>query len=745
MRKKDAGALFMDFHVSPDDRVGGNPKKTRGKAKPQPASKSKPTAKTPKSPRATKNSRVEPRVGSFDAVYADDGYDDEEDVRPKRGRRPKPKKTSGRRQRKPLTFGRIIWKLFTWLLVLGIWAGIAVAGVIGYFAMQMPASTSWAIPERPANIRIVAANGQLMSNRGKTGGEAISLREMPYYVPAAFVSIEDRRFYEHFGIDLIGLASVALESVRAGEVTRGASTLTQQLAKNLFLTRDQTLERKAQEAMLALWLEQNYSKDEILELYLNRVFFGHNATGIEAASQTYFGKSARNLSLGEAALLAGTVQRPSTVNPKTNPEAAAARARLVLQSMAKEGYISDAEAKAAAIDPNQRIRTKVTGSESYVADWVETLMQAYIGDVTEDVIVSTTINWDLQKQAENIVRTAVETHGKEKGFSQGALVAMDVDGTVRALVGGIDYAQSQFNRAVTARRQPGSTFKPFVYLAAMEKGYTPDTVADEPPFDYNGWSPANSSGKYAGPVTLRQGLAYSLNTIAARLAIDVTPQVVVDTATRMGISSPMQAVPSIALGTQEVSLLELTGAYAPFANGGIGVIPNVITRIETASGKVLYEQIPAGPGQVIAPEVVGEMNDMMTTALEIGTGKKAHLNGWPIAGKTGTSQKARDALFLGYTSRMVTGVWLGNDDDTGTTLSGGNVPTEIWSEFMTIAHQGLPVSDLPGGFTPADPLDPNLAPMEAAPTVNPQDIQQPQAERPRRNLMDALGDIFGGG
>jgi len=732
MRKKNAGALFMDFHVSPDDRVGAVPKKTRGKApKPAPANK-----KAPKSPR---NQRQEPRLGRIESLYdetpaIDDDYEDE---RPRR--RQKVKKTRGRRERKPLTFGRILWKLFSWLLVLGIWGGIAVAGVVAYFAMQMPAANTWAVPERPANIRIVAANGQLISNRGKTGGEAVSLRELPYYVPAAFVAIEDRRFYEHFGIDVLGLISVAVESAQAGRVTRGASTLTQQLAKNLFLTPDQTLERKVQEAMLALWLEQNYSKDDILELYLNRVFFGHNSTGIEAAAQTYFGKSARNLSLGEAALLAGTVQAPSRVNPRTNPEAANARAKLVLQSMAKEGYISDAEAKAASLDPNQRIRTKVTGSESYVADWVETLMQAYIGDVTEDVIVSTTINWDLQKAAEDIVRTAVEKNGEAKGFSQGALVAMDVDGTVRALVGGVDYAQSQYNRAVTARRQPGSTFKPFVYLAAMEKGYTPDTVADDAPFDYNGWSPSNSSGKYAGPVTLRQGLAYSLNTISARLAIDVTPQVVVDTAYRMGIGSPLQAVPSIALGTQEVSLLELTGAYAPFANGGIGVIPTVITRIETAPkegkpGKVLYEQIPAGPGQVIEPHIVGEMNDMMTTALEIGTGKKAHLNGWPIAGKTGTSQKARDALFIGYTSRMVTGVWLGNDDDTGTSLSGGNVPTEIWSEFMTKAHEGLPVSPLPGDVAPAAPIDPNLAPMETAPTV----------QYEQRTLMDALGDIFGG-
>ncbi|HEY0920702.1 transglycosylase domain-containing protein, partial [Devosia sp.] len=642
----------------------------------------------------------------------------------------KAKRARGGRRRPPLTLGRLIGKLFYWLVVLGFWAGIAVAGVVVYFVMQMPAVDTWAVPERPPNIRILAANGQLLSNRGKTGGEAVALRELPYYVPAAVISIEDRRFNEHFGIDVLGLISVGLESLQAGEVTRGASTITQQLAKNLFLSPEQTLQRKVQEALLALWLEQNYSKEEILELYLNRVFFGNGATGIEAAAQRYFGKSARNLSLGEAAILAGSVQRPSRVNPISNPEAAAARARVVLAAMAKEGYISEAEAKAAAIDPNQRIRTKVTGSESYVADWVESLMTAYVGDVSEDVVVSTTIDWDLQKHAEFVVREAVANEGAARGFSQGALVAVDVDGTVRALVGGVDYAQSQFNRAVTSRRQPGSAFKPFVYLAAMEKGYTPDTVADDAPFEYNGWSPENASGKYLGPVTLRNALAYSLNTVSGRLAIDVGPDKVVEAAMRLGISSPMLPVPSIALGTSEVSLLELTAAYAPFANGGIGVIANVITRIETASGKLLYEAVPAGPGQVIQPEIVAEMNDMLTTALEIGTGKKAQLDGWPIAGKTGTSQKARDAVFVGYTARMVTGVWLGNDDDTGTKLSGGNVPVQIWSEFMSKAHAGMAVAELPGGV-PAAPLDVALDPME-------------QPRQPKRTLVDLLGEIFGG-
>jgi penicillin-binding protein 1A len=709
----------MDFRVSPDDRVGAQPQRGRGRA-----------AKAAKVTRG--KARVEPDFSDEDEISVEDERPSRSRVQRVKGKpaRGKAKKSRGRREKRPLTMGRVIGKLIYWFLLLGVWAGIAAAGLVVYYGMKLP--NTWAVPDRPANIRILAANGQLISNRGKTGGEAVSIRELPYYVPAAFVAIEDRRFREHFGIDVLGLASVALESMRAGEVTRGASTITQQVAKNLFLTQDQTLERKVQEALLALWLEQTYTKDDILELYLNRVFFGHNATGIEAAAQTYFGKSARNLSLGEAAMLAGSLPAPSRLNPRGDPEAVRARQQLVLAAMAREGYISDGEAKAARIDPNQMVRTKVTGAESYVADWVETLIQAYVGDIDQDVVVETTINWDLQKHAEFVVREAVDKYGADRGFTQGALVAMDVDGTVRALVGGVDYAKSQFNRAVTSRRQPGSAFKPFVYLAAMEKGYTPDTVADDAPFTYEGWTPSNASGEYRGPVTLREALAYSLNTVSGRLAIDVGPEKVVEAAMRLGISSPMLAVPSIALGTSEVSLLELTGAYAPFANGGYGVIPNVITRIETADGQLLYEAIPANPGQVIQPVVVSEMNDMLQTAVEIGTGKRAQLNGWPMAGKTGTSQKARDALFMGYTSRMVTGVWLGNDDDTSTTLAGGNVPVEIWSEFMAKAHEGIPVAELPGAFTRGtDAFDPNLQPLE----------QEPQK---KRTLMDLLGGIFGG-
>ncbi|MBK8084839.1 MAG: PBP1A family penicillin-binding protein [Devosia sp.] len=721
MRKKNAGALFMDFQISPDDRVGATPKKTRGRQ----------TSAKPASRKPARGARIEPGFADTE-IHVDDEHQSRPGRKtPQRGRT---KKSRGRRQREPLTLGRVVWKLVSWAFILGLWGALAAGAVIVYFAVQLPSADSWKVPDRAANIRIVAADGQLISNRGKSGGEAISLHELPYYVPAAFIAIEDRRFKDHFGVDVLGLVSVALESVRAGEVTRGASTITQQVAKNLFLTPDQTLGRKVQEMVLAVWLEQTYSKDEILELYLNRVNFGHEKYGIEAASQFYFGKSARNLSLSEAAIFAGSLQAPSRLNPKGDPARVKARQSLVLAAMAKEGYISAAEAKAAAIDPSQTIRTKVVGSESYVADWVESLMTAYLGEVKQDVVVHTTINWDLQKEAEFVIKEAVAAHGADKGFSQGALVAMDVDGSVRALVGGVDYQQSQYNRAVTARRQPGSTFKPFVYLAGMEKGYTPDTVAEDNPIDIGGWSPENADGKYLGQMTLRQALALSRNTVAALLANDVGPSKVVEAAMRMGISSPLMAVPSIALGTQEVSLLELTAGYAPFANGGIGVIASVITRIETREGKVLYDAVPAGPGRVIEPDVVAEMNDMLHAAVEIGTGKRAQLNGWPMAGKTGTSQKARDALFVGYTSRMVAGVWLGNDDDVGTKLSGGNVPVEIWSQFMAKAHQGIPVADLPGASSQPG-FDQNaLQPME-----------QPAVERPKRTLVDLLGEIFGGG
>lgn len=715
----------MDFRISADDRVGGQPQRA-----------SKPQA------RAGKGQRVEPSLGQAVGGFVDDersggplggggnGGKPPRDKKPRAQKEPRrgkaePARPKKRRSRSGGFFMGLLW----WGFVACLWGGLAAIAVVVYYGAQLPSSNTWAIPERPPNIRILAADGSLISNRGQTGGEAVTFRELPQYVPAAFIASEDRRFMTHFGVDPIGLIAVAVESVQAREVTRGASTLTQQVAKNLFLTPDQTLGRKVQEAILAIWLEQNFTKEEILELYMNRVYFGSGATGIEAAAQTYFGVSARNLSLGQAAMLVGILPAPSAYNPKANPQRAIERQRLVLNSMAQEGYITREEADAAQIDENQEtIRTVVAGSESYVADWVESLMTAYLGEIQDDVVVQTTIDWKMQKDAEFIVKEAVANEGPNRGFTQGALVAMDVDGTVRAMVGGVDYQASQYNRAVTAKRQPGSTFKPFVYMAAMEKGYTPDTLAEDAQFEYNGWSPRNASGKYAGTVTLRQGLAYSLNTIAGRLGIDVTPEKVIEVATRMGISSALTPVPSIALGTQEVNLLELTGAYAPFANGGMGVIPNVITKITSKDGDVLYEASDAGPGRVIDPNVLAEMNDMLKTAVEVGTGKGAQIGGWDMGGKTGTSQESRDALFVGYTSAMVTGVWLGNDDNKGTKLSGGNVPASIWSQFMTKALASRTPAPIPGGSYQGQLIAQQLVdPTTGQPVIDPT-TGQPQVQ-----------------
>ena len=666
---------------------------------------------------------------------------------PKRGRA-KVQKTKRKRFRGPLG---LFLALLKWLLILAFWGAVAAGGVVFYYGAQMPSSNTWAIPERPPNIKILAADGTLISNRGKSGGEAISLQELPYYVPAAVIAIEDRRFMTHWGIDPVGIAAALVQNV-THHVTRGGSTLTQQLAKNLFLTREQSIGRKVQEALLALWLEHNYSKQQILELYLNRVDFGHQKIGIEAASQYYFGHSAKNLTLGEAATLAGSLKAPSNLNPKGNTALVSARQHLVLQAMAGEGYITQDEASAAAVDPNSSVTTTAQGSDSYVADWVEGIVTGYIGDIKQDVVVETTIDGDLQKQADFDVRDMVAKNGPTRHFTQGALVAMDPDGSIRAMVGGTDYNKSQYNRAITAKRQSGSAFKPMVYLTALEHGYTPDTIVDDDPFTYNGWSPANDNNKYLGQIPLRTALAYSINSVAARLAVDVGPQAIVDTAMRMGISSQLQPVPSIALGTQGVSLLELTAAYAPFANGGNGVIANVITKISTPDGKVLYQNTQSGPGQVVAPDKVGMMNNMLSTVVDIGTGRGARLDGWQIAGKTGTSQKGRDALFIGYSSHMVTGVWLGNDDDTPTTLTGGSVPASIWSQFMTVAHKGITPTPLPGSYTPSPEdlqAEQDMAAQQGQAVGDVPTDQGPSSATPRtpqqrsKSLGDLINSLFG--
>lgn len=564
---------------------------------------------------------------------------------------------------------------------------IGLCGVVAYYASQLPPLSQLTVPKRPPNIAILAHDGSFLANRGETGGREVSLGELPPYLPKAFVAIEDRRFYDHWGIDLMGLVRAAHRNLTHDGGLQGGSTLTQQLAKNLFLTQERTVSRKIQEAILSLWLERSYSKDQILELYLNRVYFGAGAYGVEAAAQRYYGKSARNVSLSEAAMLAGLVQSPSRLAPNRNREAAQARAERVIENMKQLGFIAPDMAQTAFGAPPELVRPKGAGSANYAADYVMEALDDAVGTIDSDIVVSTTLEPPMQAAAERVLVDELNAKGQKFNVSQGAFVAMRPDGAVTALVGGRDYEASQFNRATSARRQPGSSFKPFVYLTALERGLRPDTVRTDSPVNINGWKPENYDRGYRGPITLRRALALSLNTVAVKLNMEVGPEAVVQTAQRLGITSPLQAAPSIALGTSEVTPLELVGAYATFANGGLGVAPYVITEVKTADGKLVFSRPVSGDlEQVIDPRTDAMMNEMMHNIFVIGTAQKARMPGWPMAGKTGTTNDYKDAWFVGYTGNLVAGVWLGNDDSTPTKgVSGGNLPTDIWHNFMKIA------------------------------------------------------------
>ncbi|PIU08707.1 MULTISPECIES: transglycosylase domain-containing protein [Methylobacterium] len=597
----------------------------------------------------------------------------------------------GKRRRSIL--GRLVYAG----MLVGLWAVIGVAGLVAYHASQLPPIDQLAVPKRPPNIAILASDGSLLANRGETGGRVVSIKELPPYLPRAFVAIEDRRFYGHWGVDPLGIARAVAQNITRRGVSQGGSTLTQQLAKNLFLTPERSASRKIQEAILALWLEHKYSKDEILELYLNRVYFGAGAYGVEAAAQRYFGKPAKSVTLAEAAMLGGLVQAPSRLAPNRNLPAAQARAAQVLAAMQELGFASPQDTKLALAQPARPAGSRGGGSANYVADLVMDVLDDFVGKFETDIVVQTTVDPALQATAEKALTDTLNANGARYNVGQGALVSMRPDGAIRALIGGRDYAQSQFNRATTAKRQPGSSFKPFVYLAAVERGATPETVRDDAPIRIGNWQPENYSHRYEGPVTLRTALALSLNTVAVRLGQEVGAKAVVQTAQRLGISSPLQANGSIALGTSEVTPLEMVGAYSSFANGGNAVIPYVVASVKGVDGKPLYKRGEAGLGRVVDPNAVGMMNAMMHEVFVIGTAKKGDIPGWELAGKTGTSQDFRDAWFIGYSGSLVTGVWLGNDDGEPTKkASGGNLPVDIWKSYMSVALKGQTPVPLPG-------------------------------------------------
>jgi len=588
-------------------------------------------------------------------------------------------------------------------------ASILLLGLVGLFihyTIVFPDPLSVRGKERAPVVRILARDGAVLAERG-AAYEYMPFDLLPAHVTNAVVAIEDRRFFEHWGLDPIGLVRAAFVNLRAGRFAQGGSTLTQQLAKNLFLTPERTIMRKIEELGLALWLEVRLSKEDILELYLNRVYFGGGAYGIEAAAQRYFEKSARELNLVESALVAGLLKAPSKYSPVSSPGEARARALVVLAAMREAGLISPHVYQTArqqpikfAADPQQK---EWSGAE-YAVDYILERLPPLVGSGHAEVVVETTIDAELQRRAHDIVNRQLGAHGASLDATQAALVVLDTDGGIRALVGGRSYRDSQFNRATKARRQPGSTFKPFVYLAALEHGLTPDSTVYDLPLNIDGWAPRNDNGQHLGALTLRQALAQSVNTVAVRLGADIGPERIVRVAERLGLTAPLRAEPSLALGTSEVPLVELAGAYGTFANGGSALEIHSIRRVRLSSGRMLFARQAPRMRQVVAPRDVGNMNDMLNAALVAGTGRRAALPRHPAAGKTGTSQDFRDAWFIGYTAHLVAGVWVGNDNGKPMRkVVGGSLPAEIWRELMLAAHAAKAPLALPGTSGEPDP------------------------------------------
>ena len=594
--------------------------------------------------------------------------------------------------------------LIYWAVVLCVWGVIFVAAFVLVFSRGLPDTSKLYDIHRQPSISYLDRNGALLSVRGSQYAPPVDIDLLPAYVPAAFVSVEDRRFYQHWGFDPVGIGRAVVADIHRGHAAEGASTITQQLARNLFLTPDQTIKRKVQELLLAVWLEHQYSKKQILALYLNRVYFGAGAYGIESASETFFNKPASKLTIGEAALLAALLKSPTHYSPVNEQERAGRRATIVLDKMVETHAITSEQRDEALSHPVRVSPALATQHAQYFVDWVDTQVRKLVGQPTTDLIVETTLDLPIDTAAEAAARAVVERNTR-LGVQQAAVVALDGGGRVRALIGGVSYADSQFDRAIDARRQAGSAWKPFVYLTALENGRTPDTVVTDEPVTIDGWSPHNYEPGFLGPVTLAQALQRSLNTVAAKLADEVGRDKVADTARLLGVTSPINTDPAMALGTSQVSPLEMAAAYDAFANGGYKVQPYAIERIRTRDGQVLYQH-PATPRDQIVPEPqLGELVSMMRQVLvPPGTGTRAAIPSYDLAGKTGTTSDFRDAWFVGYTGGFVAAVWVGKDDDTPMRhVTGGSAPAELWRQFMASTLPRLKVQAIPTGQGVAAP------------------------------------------
>jgi len=593
---------------------------------------------------------------------------------------------------------RVLRFVFKWTAVAAIWVGIIVGAVVAWYATDLPDVDEALAATRRPTVTLLAADGTVLAARGDLYGLPVDLDDVPPALPAAMVATEDRRFYDHFGLDVIGLARATYRNLTAGRIVQGGSTITQQVAKNLFLTHARTYKRKIQEVLLALWLERRFSKDQILTIYMNRVYLGAGVYGVDAAARRYFGRPAGRLTTYQSALLAGLLKAPSRYNPRSSPKRAKQRTAVVLANLVAVGYMTEAEAADIRAKGEKSAIAAATKRRAgrYFADWILEQTPDFVPPGDRDVTVVTTLDSKLQARAEKLIAASLAGPGRNAGVGQAAAVVMERDGAVRALIGGGDYARSQFNRATQARRQPGSAFKPIVFLAGLEAGLSPETVMTDAAVTIGDWRPRNFDGRYRGRINLRQAMAHSVNTVAVRVAQKAGSKRILKTARRLGITTKLPNDLSLALGSGEVSLLEMTAAYAPFANGGIGVWPYGIEEIRDGRGRVLYRRAGSGPGRVATKAQARQMTDMLRAVVTSGTGRKA-APGRAAAGKTGTSQEFRDAWFIGYTGNLVAGVWAGNDDERPMKkVTGGGLPARLWRDIMKSAQKGRPARKLGG-------------------------------------------------
>lgn len=582
-----------------------------------------------------------------------------------------------------------------------IYGTLAVSLLLGGLTLTLPNIDDLNKVTKAQSILIKSEDGQIIGSFGDIYGEYVAYDELPASLVDAVVATEDRNFRHHFGVDPLGLLRATYANIKAGHVVQGGSTITQQVAKNVFLTPERTLLRKVKEMLLAFKLEHRFSKEEILAIYMNRVYLGAGSYGVDAASKRYFDKSARDLTLAESAIMAGLLKAPSRYAPTSNPVRSRKRADQVLVNMEDAGYLTKPQSDRARKDLENAMKGRKPNSQStfYFADWIADQLPEYIGNVDDDLVVITTLKPDWQNIAEKSMHEVMDKDGEKLNASQASLIAMSPDGALRVMLGGLSYAESQYNRATQSQRQPGSAFKPFVYLAGLESGMTPDTTMEDEPLSIKisggHWRPQNYNHKYNGLMTLKEALTESINTIAVRISETVGREKVINVAQRLGIIADMQPLPSIALGATEVNLLELTNAYAHLAAGGAIVYPYGIVEIRTTHDKLLYKRPAPRHGMVLSKNIVGMMNEMLMNVVISGTGRAAQI-GRPVAGKTGTTSDYKDAWFIGYTPDLVTGVWVGNDDNEPMKkVTGGTLPAKIWHGFMLEALANIPVSNLP--------------------------------------------------